>query len=44
MMTYTVHGASDIEHFHVYYNYSYDKGMTSEKKPIPPVPPPKEVR
>ena len=44
MMIYTVHGAPDIKHFDVHYNYSYSKGMTSERKPIPPVPPAKKAR
>ena len=50
MMTFTVHvyyskhEVSDIEHFDVHYNYSYGKGMPAQRKPIPPVPPPKKAR
>ena len=35
--TYSKHGLSDVEQFEVLYNYSYGKGMTAEKKAIPPV-------
>ena len=42
-MIYTVHiyyseqVPSDVEQLEVVYNYSYGKGMTAQKKPIPPV-------
>ena len=50
MMTYIVHiyyskrGASDVEQFEAPYNYTYGKGMTGRKTPIPPVPLPKKAR
>ena len=40
---YSKHGASDVEYFDVHFNYSYGKGMTSERKLIPPIPPPKKA-
>ena len=41
---YSKHGTSDVEHFEMEYNYGYGKGMTVQRKPIPPVPPPKKAR
>ena len=41
---YSKHEVSDVEHFDVHYNYSYGKGMPAQRKPIPPVPPPKKAR
>ena len=45
MMIYTVHiycsnhGTSDVEHFEMTYKHGYGKGMTTQRKQIPPVPP-----
>ena len=50
MMIYTVciyyskHGTLDVEHFETQSNYGYGKGMTDERKPLPPVPPPMKAR
>ena len=50
MMIYTVHiyyseqVSSDVEQLEVIYNYSYGKGMTTQKKPIPLLPPLNEAR
>ena len=41
---YSEHGASDIEHFEMAYNYGYGKGMTAQKKPTPPVSSSKKAR
>ena len=41
---YSKHGTSDEENFQISYNCCYDKGMTSQRKPIPHVLPPKKTR
>ena len=50
MMIYIVHIyyskilTSDEEHFEMPYNYCYGKGMTGQRKTIPPVPPPYKAK
>ena len=41
---YSKHGTLDVEHFETQSNYSYDKGMTAKRKPLPPIPPPTKAR
>ena len=41
---YSKHRASGVEHFEMANNYSYGKVMPAQKKPTPPVPPPKKPR
>ena len=41
---YSKYGISDVEHFEMSYNDGYGKGMTAQRKPIPPVPPLNKAR
>ena len=41
---YSKHGTSDVVHIEMPYNYCYGKGMTAQRKPIAPIPPPKKAR
>ena len=40
---YSNHGTSNVKHFEMANNYGYGKGMPTQKKPTPPVPPPKKL-
>ena len=41
---YSKHRISDVEQLQVPHIYTYGKVMTTQKKPIPPVPPAKKAR
>ena len=41
---YSKHGTSDVDHLEMSSNYGYGKGMLAQRKPIPPVSPPKKAR